>query len=107
MTIKELKEIVDKAFEFSNGGEAEVIITLISSDNEEIHCKINRIGQFNVSPDIVFDISTDDEKELYVRKLSEEQADYKKKFELLNYNMNVINEIAFKSQKAVFETQNK
>jgi hypothetical protein len=78
MRISELKKFVDEAYK---KGDASVEIYLQVEDNENaIELEISNISQFNVIPDLIFDLKTKNKEEILKVKLDKEQANYREKY---------------------------
>ena len=92
MTIKELKEIVDKLYENSNKGSADVEAWLQLED-DTILCEIERIGQFNIIADMTITFKPVSDKVNNTQTLTEEQLDYRRKYEELEKRLNKIRDI--------------
>ena len=68
MTIKELKNIVDKAYDV--GEDCDVEFYLIFNEDEQFTVDIDYIGQFNAIPDMTISFKlTDDSIDLKYKKL--------------------------------------
>ncbi len=92
MKIKELKQLVDKAYKNSNKGEASIEIVLKLED-DYITCKIDSIGQYHVIPDMTIGIKIEGEKIYSSKKLTPKQLDYKRKYEELEKRLIEIKKI--------------
>ena len=86
MKIKELKELVDKAYE--KGKDCDVEVWLHLDDDTEVFGEIERIGQFNIVPDMTITFKTNEKKVFGSEPLTEEQLNYKNRYEKLQKKIN-------------------
>lgn len=86
MKISKLKELVDIAYE--KGPDCDVEIWLHLDNDEEILCEIESVGQFNIVPDMTITFKSIDGKVISSEPLSEEQLDYKKRYNKLQQKIN-------------------
>lgn len=80
MTIKELKNYIDKAYEV--GPEYDVEFWIKLDDGIEILADIDSIGQFSVIPDMTLSVKPkNSDLKIYTTKITdEEQFNYRKKY---------------------------
>ena len=83
MKIKELKEIVDKAYE--NGKECDVEFWIKLDDGTDLLAELENIGQFGFVPDMTLTVKpSNNEKNIYTTKIvDEKQFDYKNAYQKL------------------------
>lgn len=83
MKIKELKEIVDKAYE--NGKECDVEFWIKLDDGTDLFAELEDIGQFSIVPDMTLTLKpSDKERKIYTTKIvNEKQFDYKNAYQKL------------------------
>ena len=83
MKIKELKEIVDKAYE--NGKESDVEFWIKLDDGTDLFAELEDIGQFSIVPDMTLTLKpSDKERKIYTTKIvNEKQFDYKNAYQKL------------------------
>ena len=89
MKIKQLKELVDNAYKNSKEGNAEVDCWLQLED-DTVMCDIERVGQFQVIPDMTITFKPTGDTIYSYSELTEEQLDYKKKYEELEKRLEEI-----------------
>ena len=88
MKIKELKEIVDKAYK---NGEENDIEFYIELNDTTIMCDLERVGQFHIIPDMTITFKISSETKIYSSKpLTKEQINYRKKCMKLEEKINAI-----------------
>lgn len=87
--IKKLKELVDNAYNNSNNGEAEVECWLQLEDDCVLY-DIDSIGQFHVIPDMTITFKPRTNKIYSSNILTEEQLNYKEKYEELKNRLDKI-----------------
>lgn len=94
MTIKELKDIVDKAY--NKGKDCNVEFYIKVNEDESFMVDIDYIGQFGVIPDMTIGFTlTDDSIDLKSKKLNAKIVDYKKKYRELNNKLDKIEKILY------------
>lgn len=94
MTIKELKNIVDKAYDV--GEDCDVEFYLIFNEDEQFTVDIDYIGQFNAIPDMTISFKlTDDSIDLKSKKLNTKTVEYKKKYKVLKNKLDKIEKILY------------
>ena len=94
MTIKELKDIVDKAY--SKGKDCNIEFYLLMNDQEQYMVDIDYIGQFNAIPDMTISFKlTDDSIDLKSKKLNAKTFEYKKKYKVLKNKLDKIEKILY------------
>lgn len=94
MTIKELKHIVDKAYD--KGEDCEVEFYIKINEDESFMVDIDYIGQFGVTPDMTIGFAlTDDSIDLKSKKLNAKTVDYKKKYRELKNKLDKIEKILY------------
>lgn len=83
MKIKELKEIVDKAYK--NGKESDVEFWIKLDDGTDLFAELEDIGQFSIVPDMTLTLKpSDKERKIYTTKIvNEKQFDYKNAYQKL------------------------
>ena len=98
MTIKELKQIVDKAYE--KGKECEVEFWINLDDGENILAELEGIGQFSVIPDMTLTLKpSNKENKIYTTKIvDEKQFDYRKAYQELT---ELISKIYFRTKNVI------
>lgn len=94
MRIAELKKYVDKAYK--KGPNCDIEVSIVLDDGTSTFATIDRIGQFNIVPDMTLIIKPEGEKLLTSRKMTEEELDYKRKYENLNKKINKFIDDIFK-----------
>lgn len=98
MKIKELKDIIDKAYE--NGRGCDVEFYLAVNEDESFMVDIDYIGQFNVIPDMTIRFTlTDDSIDLKSKKLNAKTVDYKKKYRELKNKLDKIKNILYEEDE--------
>ena len=94
MTIKELKNIVDKAYDVGEDCNVEFYIKV--NEDEQFMADIDYIGQFNAIPDMTISFKlTDDSIDLKSKKLNTKTIDYKKKYRELKNKLDKIEKILY------------
>lgn len=94
MTVKELKDIVDKAY--NKGKDCDVEFYLQFNEDESAMVDISYIGQFNAIPDMTIGFAlTDDSIDLKSKKLNIKTVDYKKKYRELKNKLDKIEKILY------------
>lgn len=94
MTIKELKDIVDKAY--NKGKDCNVEFYLQLNEDESAMVDISYIGQFNVIPDMTISFKlTNDSIDLKSKKLNAKIVDYEKKYRELKNKLDKIEKILY------------
>lgn len=94
MTIKELKNIVDKAY--NKGKDCNVEFYIEVNEDEQFMVDIDYIGQFNAIPDMTISFKlTDDSIDLKSKKLNTKTIDYKKKYRELKNKLDKIEKILY------------
>ncbi|MBR6689738.1 MAG: hypothetical protein IKL65_00205 [Bacilli bacterium] len=91
MKIIELKELVDKAYE--KGKDCDVEVWLHLDDDEEVMGEIESIGQFDLVPDMTITFKTNEGKVFGSEPLTEEQLNYKNRYEKLKKKICKVSEI--------------
>ena len=61
MKIKELKKLVDLAYKESSHGNADIEVWVEFKHQPPVVCKITKIGQFNLIPDMIITVKPEDE----------------------------------------------
>lgn len=94
MTIKELKNIVDKAYAVGEDCNVEFYIKV--NEDEQFMVDIDYIGQYSLIPDMTIGFAlTDDNIELKSKKLNTKTIDYKKKYRELKNKLDKIEKILY------------
>lgn len=92
MTIKELKDIVDKAYDV--GEDCNVEFYLIFNEGEQFMVDIDYIGQYGLIPDMTIGLKLiDDDIDLTSKKLNAKEIDYKRKYKKLKNKLDKIENI--------------
>lgn len=92
MKIDELKKVIDRAYKKGKGYNVEFYIKL--SDETCVWLDIKDISQFNIIPDttITFEIK-DENLDVYCKKISSKEINYKKEYMKLKKEIEKINNI--------------
>lgn len=94
MTIKELKNIVDKAYDV--GEDCDVEFYIAFNEDEQFMVDIDYIGQFNAIPDMTISFKlTNDSIDLKSKKLNTKTVEYKKKYKVLKNKLDKIEKILY------------
>ena len=94
MKIKELKELIDKAYENGEGCDVEFWINL--DDGTDILAELESIGQFHFVPDMTLTVKpANTDNKIYTTKIiDEEQFNYRDKYNhLVEQLKNIYKEI--------------
>lgn len=98
MTIKELKDIVDKAY--NKGKDCNVEFYLKFNEDESVMVDISYIGQFDAIADITIEFAIiDDNIDLKSKKLNAKTVDYKKKYRELKNKLDKIEKILYEESE--------
>ena len=83
MKIKELKDLVDKAYE--NGEECEVEFWIDLDDGSEILAELKEVGQFSFVPDMTITVKPcNEDAKIYTTKIiDQEQFEYRDRYNKL------------------------
>ena len=94
MTIKELKNIVDKAYDV--GEDCNVEFYIAFNEDEQFMIDIDYIGQYSLIPDMTIGFAlTDDSIDLKSKRLNAKTVDYKKKYRELKNKLDKIEKILY------------
>lgn len=94
MTIKELKDIVDKAY--GKGEDCNVEFYIAFNEDEQFMVDIDYIGQYGLIPDMTIGFAlTDDSIDLKSKKLNAKTVEYKKKYKVLKNKLDKIEKILY------------
>lgn len=92
MKIKELKRIIDKAYE--NGKECDVEFWIKLDDGTDLLAEVEEIGQFSIVQDMTLTVKpSDNERKIYTTKIiDEKQFDYKNAYQKLVRKVQELNQ---------------
>ncbi len=94
MTIKELKNIVDKAYDVGEDCDVEFYLTF--NEDKQFMIDIDYIGQYGLIPDMTIGFAlTDDSIDLKSKKLNAKTVEYKKKYKVLKNKLDKIEKILY------------
>lgn len=94
MTIKELKNIVDKAYDVGEDCDVEFYLTF--NEDEQFMVDIDYIGQYGLIPDMTIGLKLiDDNIDLKSKKLNAKTVEYKKKYKVLKNKLDKIEKILY------------
>lgn len=95
MTIKELYDNVQQAYNKTKDASSCDVEVWLQLEDKSIPCEITSIGQYNIIPDMTLTIKPIDDKIYSTKPLTPEEIDYKQKYEKLKqdviilYNRNI------------------